>query len=400
MAIPAPTPARLRSTTAADPGKSPLRILLVLESAGGGAGRHVLDLAAGLQRLGHEVHLAWSPVRAEPGFRADLAAADGIIGHPIKMARAPSMNDIAAIGALRRLLAAHRFDVVHGHSSKAGALVRMACAGRRVPTLYTPHAFITLDPALGRMARLFYGTAERMLSRFSDRVICVSAEERAHALALGIAEHRLAVIPNGLAPLRPADRRAARSALGLGEATVCVGFVGRLSPQKSVARLVAAFARACPAGSRGRLMIVGEGPERAELERLADAVGARDRVKFAGQGDGPTLMAGFDLFVLPSLYEAFPYVLLEAAARGLPIVATEVGGVSAVVRADENGFIVPQLDSPEEMAAALAMPIEILVRDRSRREQMGRRSASIAAGLGVDVMVERTLALYRELLAQ
>ena len=377
-----------------------LRILLVLESAGGGAGRHVLDLAAGLHRLGHEVHLAWSPVRAEPTFRAGLAAATGIIHHPINMARTPDMSDVRAIGRLRRLLAAHRFDVVHGHSSKAGALVRIACAGCRVPTLYTPHAFVTLDPELGRVARLSYGAAERILSWLTDRVICVSAEERAHALTLGIAEHRLAVIPNGLAPLRPADRRAARSALGLSEAAVCVGFVGRLSPQKAVARLVAAFARACPAGSPGRLVIVGEGPDRAALERLADAAGARDRVTFAGHGDGSTLMAGFDFFVLPSLYEAFPYVLLEAAARGLPIVATEVGGVSAVVRANENGFIVPQLDSTEEMAAALATPIDVLVRDHLRREQMGRRSASIAAGLGMDAMVERTLALYRGLLAQ
>jgi glycosyltransferase involved in cell wall biosynthesis len=372
----------------------------VLESAGSGAGRHVLDLAAGLLRRGHEVHLAWSPVRSEPAFAAGLAALPSLVGHPVAMDRAPGVRDLRAATALRRLIRAHGFDVVHGHSSKAGALARIACAFSRVPALYTPHAFVTLDPQLGAPARTLYVTAERVLASLGARIVCVSPEERDHALGLGIAAHRLAVVPNGLAPLPAADRAGARAALGLDGGAVCVGFVGRLTRQKAVARLVAAFARACPAGSPARLAIVGEGPEHAALVRLAGTLGVSERVVMAGAGDGPALMAAFDLFVLPSRYEAFPYVLLEAAARALPIVTTAVGGAAIVVRAGENGWIVPEAAADAETAAALAAPIAGLVGDAVRRSEMGRRSAAIAAGLGVDAMVERTLALYREVLAR
>jgi glycosyltransferase involved in cell wall biosynthesis len=371
----------------------------VLESAGSGAGRHVLDLAAGLLRHGHRVHLAWSPVRAEPAFAAGLAALDGLTCHAVAMGRAPGRGDLGAVRALRRLLRLHRIDVVHGHSSKAGALARLACVFSGVPALYTPHAFVTLDPQLGAPARSLYGAAERVLALLGARIVCVSPEEREHALGLGIPAHRLALVPNGLAPLPAPDRARARAALGLDARAVCVGFVGRLTPQKAVARLVAAFAQACPPGSAGRLVIVGDGPERERLARQVQSHALGERVLLAGAGDGPALMAAFDLFVLPSRYEALPYVLLEAAARALPIVTTAVGGAALVVRPGENGWIVPQADSDADTAAALAAPIAALVGDEARRAEMGRRSAAIAGGLGVDAMVERTIALYREALA-
>jgi hypothetical protein len=99
--------------------------------------------------------------------------------------------------------------------------------GRGVAAVYTPHALITLDPGLGLARRLVYGTLERLLAPLGERIICVSGEERAHALRLGIDGRRLALVPNGLATLPPADRAAARRALRLAEADVCVGFVGR-----------------------------------------------------------------------------------------------------------------------------------------------------------------------------
>lgn len=411
MAIPAHTPASLRSTTRAEgrleppapgdaaAGERQLRILLALESAGAGVGRHVLDLARGLLQRGHDVHLAWSPLRAEPGFVAALRTLVGLVAHEVPMTRAPGPSDARAVIALRRLLAQHRYDLAHGHSSKAGALVRLACAGRGVPALYTPHAFITLDPELGALDRVVYGGAERLLAPLATRIVCVSGEEEAHARRLGISPGRLVVIPNGIAPLPPPDRAAARRALGLDAAAVCAGFVGRLSRQKAVERLVMAFALASPPGSAGRLVIVGEGPERASLEALAARLGLAGRATFPGAADGAALMAAFDVFVLPSVYEGFPYVLLEAAARGLPIVSAEVGGAAAVVRDGHNGAIVAQAAGAEAMARALAAPLARLLGDPALRESMGRNSATAAARLDADTMVGRTLALYREVLA-
>ncbi|MEO7387065.1 MAG: glycosyltransferase family 4 protein [Gammaproteobacteria bacterium] len=372
-----------------------LHILLVLESAGGGAARHVLDLARGLLALGHVVHLAWSPLRAEPQFPAALGM-PGLTTHAVPMTRGPGLRDVTAVRAVRVLLRHQRFDIIHGHSSKAGALARLAALGSGVTAVYTPHALVTFDPSLGRAARAAYGLAERMLAGLGARVICVSVEERAHALTLGIPPSRLAVVPNGIGPLALADRTGARLALGIPDAAVCVGFVGRLSAQKAVLRLVDAFALACPSGaSDARLALVGDGPERVALQHRAEALGIADRVVFAGHGDGPALMAGFDVFVLPSRYEGFPYVLLEAGQRSLPIITTAVGGASTVVHPGENGCI---LDATAPVTESLADALRKLVADRTGREEMGRRSAGIVATLTVEAMVRQTVEVYRDAL--
>lgn len=372
----------------------PLRVLLVTEAAGGGVGRHVLDLAEGLVTAGHRVDVAWSPGRAEPGFIRALDAMDGLRRHRLAMARAPGPGDITAVLALRRLMGgAGPFDLVHGHSSKAGALVRLAVVGRGIPALYTPHAFVTLDPDLGALPRAVYGLAERLLAAWGARVICVSEEERAHALSLGIRAARLAVIPNGISPLSPADRPGARTRLGLPEATPCVGFVGRLSAQKAVDRLIRAFALA-PGNQQARLVIVGEGAERMALESLARDLGIANRTLFTGQGDGAALMAGFDIFVLPSRYEGFPYVLLEAASRGLPILTMAVGGAGVVVEQGGNGYVVPQAGGVVAMAERLGL----LLGDPGLRRGMAKRSLERAAGFTARNMAAATVALYREVL--
>lgn len=374
----------------------PLRVLLVIEAAGGGVARHVLDLAQGLVAAGHRVHIAWSPARAEPDFIQALDAIAGLRCHRLVMSRAPGPGDIGAVLALRRLMrGAGPFDLVHGHSSKAGALARLAAAGLGIPALYTPHAFVTLDPEMGALPRAVYALAERLLAAWGARVICVSEEERAHALSLGIRPARLAVIANGISPLLPADRPGARARLDLPDETPCVGFVGRLSAQKAVDRLLRAFARA-PGSDRARLVVVGDGAERAALESLARELGIADRTRFTGQADGVALMAAFDIFALPSRYEGFPYVLPEAACRGLPIVAMAVGGAGVVVEEGSNGFIVPQAGG----AAAMAERLSRLLRDPGLRRAMARRSLERAAGLTVGNMVARTVALYRDVLRE
>ena len=141
-------------------------------------------------------------------------------------------------------------------------------------------------------------------------------------------------------------------------------------------------------------MIVGDGPNRTELEELARILGIGPQVTFAGSRNGAAAMAAFDIFVLPSRYEAFPYVLLEAAARGLPIVMTETGGAHSVVRHEENGFVVPQ-SQIDFLAARLGQ----LAGDRKLMQQMSASSQAIAGEFTVDNMVDRTLQVYADALA-
>ena len=304
-----------------------MRVLLVLEACGGGSGRHVVDLARGLLARGHEVTLVYSPLRADAGFSRDIAALDGLRCGELPIRRAVSFSDIGAGRQLRRLIEREGpFDVMHAHSSKAGGLLRLAQAGRNAPVVYTPHAPITMDPALSFPARLIYGTAERLLAKLCRRIICVSPAERDHLVECGFPAGQLSVVCNGFDLDETFDRDAVRATFGLDENAICFGFVGRLSHQKAVDRLLRAFAVVAGQNPDARLVIVGDGPDLDALRALARELDIAPRAVFPGALPGLEAMAAFDVFVLPSRYEGMPYVLLEAAATGLPIVMADVGG--------------------------------------------------------------------------
>ena len=157
--------------------------------------------------------------------------------------------------------------------------------------------------------------AERLLAMLGDGVICVSEEEREHALTLGIRPERCFVVHNGLAPLPPADREEIRRDWGVESDAVCAGFVGRLSEQKAVERLVEAFAVVYANHPKLHLVIVGDGPNADDARRLVERLGIADRTIFTGTANGAEQMAGLDLYAMASRYEAFPYVLIESVTR-------------------------------------------------------------------------------------
>lgn len=370
-----------------------LRILIVLEAAGGGVGRHVTDLANGLLARGHAVHLIYAPDRAEKGFVEAVAATPGLTTHPLAMHRAVGLEDLKAMRALRELIKqTGPFDLAHAHSSKAGALLRLALRGTPTPVIYTPHAYVTLDPKLGLPKRIIYGTAERLLAPMTSQTICVSEHERRHAVAQGIPDTRISVIHNGIVPLPPVDRSTVRAELGLSESTVCIGTVGRLSQQKATDKLITAFSMMQAREIDTRLVVVGDGPQRQTLQTLVAQLGLGQRVTLTGAADGQRLMAGFDLFALSSNYEAFPYVLVEAAARGLPIVMTETGGAESIVRNGRNGFVVPQGN-----LEAFAAHLRTLSRKPPLRETMGRYSKMLSREFSAERMIDSTVAVYQRI---
>jgi len=371
-----------------------MRILLVLEACGAGAGRHVIDLADGLSRAGHDVSLIYSSVRAEAGFEDALGFLPRVTKRELPMQRAVGPGDWRSSRMLKRLIKElGPFDIVHGHSSKAGALLRLAANRGDAPRLYTPHAPITMDPTLSARARFVYGAAERLLGRRCERIICVSAAERDHLVSLGLPENKLSVVHNGIKPLPQIDRDAMRRQLGLDPDTICFGSVGRISHQKAVDRTISAFAMARGRMRKAHLAIVGDGPLLDEMQSLVRDLGISRDVTFTGQANGIEMMAGFDVFLMPSRYEGLPYALLEAAASGLPIIATDVGGAGVVVRDGENGFILPEQNV--ELLADLL--IELSRRD-DLRHAMSHRSTELAMQFTVDRMVADTLEVYNELL--
>jgi glycosyltransferase involved in cell wall biosynthesis len=372
-----------------------MRVLLATEASSAGVGRHVIDLAHGLSARGCSVRVAYSLRRSDAAFEQGLAV-PGIASDVVDMRRAPHPADALAVWQLGRVIHDHGpFDVVHAHSTKAGALLRAlprpVLRGARV--VYTPHCVFTMNPHLGRAAFLATRTVERLLALRTDALIAVSPSEQDHLLELGIEPWRVRCIPNGLAARASTERAAARAELGLAEDDVAVGFVGRLCAQKDPLLMVRAFARTAARAPRAVLLMVGSGPLEGEAQAEARELGLGQRVRWLGARPGAEVMPAFDVFAMTSSYEAMPYVLIEALACGLPIVSTAVGGAELAVIEGRTGAIA-RWRTPGAFEQALAP----LLHDSALRRRMAHAARRHAARFDVDTMVESTLELYDGLL--
>ena len=365
-----------------------MRILLISEPASAGVGRHIVDLSQGLLAAGHDVHLVYSPRRMDETFASDLRAMNGLKTTVMDMRRAPHPSDLLAAGRLRSFLRRNApFDVVHGQSSKGGALARLVAPGFAA-VVYTPHCVFTMNPDIGRIGAAVFGGIERWLGRRSDALIAVSEDEAVHLRALGIDPEIVHCVPNGLHPPRWRARDEARAELGVRPETSVVGFLGRLSPQKNPLLLVHAFAKLAPRHPDAMLAIAGDGPLEAEAREAERAHGLGGRIIWLGFRRPADVMPGFDVFALPSRYEGLPYVLLEAVAAGLPIVSTPVGGSETVIDDDANGIITAA--TPEDFAAGLGR----LLGDRGLRDRMAASAREKAGQFTIARMVDRTLDVY------
>lgn len=368
------------------------RVLLVTEAANAGVGRHVLDLAQGLAERGCKVACVYSPRRADRQFLERSKTIHGVTWRELDMRRSVQPADSLAAWRLARLARSlGPFDILHGHSSKGGALVRLVAPLVGCPAIYTPNAFVTMDPTLSTIRRAAYRRIEWLLSIPTSRLIAVSAEEAEHARGLGVAQRKIRVVANGISPPSLPTRDEARDTLGITPEWRVIGFVGRLTPQKAPDQLLHAFSLASRELPAARLAIVGGGPLEEQVRQQASSLGVAEKVLWLGEIPGQSAMPAFDIYCLSSRYEGFPYVLLEALAAGLPIVTTRVGGASAMVEDGVNGRIVP-VGAPEPLAQALQ---ETLC-DPSILTSFAAASKARAAQFTMDRMVEQTLAVYRE----
>jgi glycosyltransferase involved in cell wall biosynthesis len=367
-----------------------LRILMVVESSAGGTGRHVLDLSRGLIDRGCEVHLLYSPRRMDRAFQDRLPRVPGLRHRAVPIHTAIHPTDVTAVHAARRYLRDFGpFDAIHGHSSKGGAIARLAALWTGVPAVYTLHGLIIADPGLASWKRLLYLAIERGLGMATARIIAVSPEEQRAAIRLGFGAERVILVPNGVDEPALVPRAAARQALNMPGSAFVVGFVGRLVEQKAPDVMLRAFARVAPAAPHALLALVGYGPLERSLRGLAADLGIAHEVLWLGERDAAGIMAAFDLLALPSRREGLPYVALEAMAAGLPIVATESAGIELLVEPGVNGDVVRRDD-----AGAFATALLKLIRDTRALERAGAASRERATRFTVARMVDATLAAY------
>jgi glycosyltransferase involved in cell wall biosynthesis len=305
-------------------------------------------------------------------------------------------SDARAFLRLVALMRGGRYDVVHTHSSKAGFLGRMAASVARVPhVVHTPHVF-AFQMDTGKLLQRFYLLLERVAARATDRIICVSTEERDVALRMGLSHaDAFRVVPNGIDGEAYANTGDAASSLrrrmGLRDDDFVFGSVGRFSEQKGFAFLLQAGQRVLERNPRARLLLVGEGEKDLELRASSCRLGLGDRcIITADNRSDRGIYSTFDLFAMPSLWEGMPYALLEAMASARPIVATRVGGMREAIVSERSGILVPSGNS-EDLAAAMIRIME----DRRLAAKLGAAAREVVlTRYRVTDMVRQTSAIY------
>ena len=375
----------------------------------GGMSVYVRELARALAALGHRVDIFTAapgprdpPVRRlGPGVRL-VGLESGASAGPLKRTLPPRLSLV--LGELERFRRSEgiRYDVVHSHYWLSGTLGMWAGDRWGVPHVVTFHTLGAVKSRLGcgggePRARI-RGEAE--LVHRADRIAVPTPREAEHLVHLyGADPGRIARIPCGvnLRRFRPLDRCRARHRLAIPAGRAVVLYVGRFAPLKGVDRLVEAFARSAHR-DRARLLVVGgDGPgdpATVRLRELARDLGVDRAVTFAGpvdQADLPVYYGAADVLVLPSLYESFGLVMLEALACGTPVVATRVGAAEALVRPGITGEIA---DSPSP--GALASSIDRVL---GREPPPAAAVRATVAHLGWAGAARSAAALYAETLA-
>jgi glycosyltransferase involved in cell wall biosynthesis len=372
----------------------------------GGPALHVAYLTDGLRRRGYETTLvAGTLARGEDS----MAFVADDLGVPVvridQLTRDISpVHDTLAVLRLAHLIRRERPDVLHTHTAKAGAVGRIAAllAGRARPRIivHTFHGHVLrgyFDPLRTAGFRLL----ERWLARASTALVAVSPEVRDDLVALGVAPaEKFVVVRLGIeleerVAAERDGRLESRRLMGIAPERFAVGWIGRMTGVKRTDDVLLAFRRLRELGVDACLCMVGDGPDRDQLERRAHELGIMRDTFFLGyQEEIARFYAAFDAMILPSINEGTPVSAIEALAAGRPVVATRVGGVPDVIRDGEDGFLV-EPGAVEDLADRLGR----LAADPELRERMGAAGrARVLPRYSVERLVDDMDRLYRSLL--
>ena len=356
----------------------------------GGVETHLLQLLKYLDRD------AFDPVLFSGASERFIGKA-GSLGSKVVPWEPKSALDFRSAQRLQKLFREQKIDLVHIHHPRAYWPASQAARALGLPCTATVHLLareMAEAPApFQSFKRWAYGAMEGwLLRRRIDQVIFVSENARSEIGPVP----RAVTIPNGI-DLRPGQqnsRETLRAALQVPKECVVVIGVGRLHPQKGYDVLLEALALLQPVPETLRLWIVGEGEEHAALEAQTRALNLQDAVQFLGvREDIPGLLRAVDIFVLPSRFEGMPYILLEAMAAGMAIIASEVGEVGNIIEEKQTGFLVLPQDP-----VSLAERIKTLSQSPQTRRELGIAARAKVADYEVEPLMQRLAGVYNFLL--
>jgi glycosyltransferase involved in cell wall biosynthesis len=364
-----------------------MRVLyIVTQQDMGGAQKYVLDLAE---------HFSGSIGAGPEGrYLSTEAAHRNIPWYPLPHLRRAlqPLADIRAMGELWRLIRRVKPDILHLNSSKAGILGSIIGKLHGLPVVFTAHGFQYLEP-MSTSKKRFFRLCERVAKPFRNHIITVSDRDRLIALNDRVIDaHKSETIYHGITPPDFLDAHTARTTLGLPIDTLLIGCIANFYPTKGLDALLTAFAEVLARFPHARLVLIGDGPAQNQLTTQANQLGIAAQVIFIGhRAHAAQYLRAFHVFVLPSRKEGFPYVLLEALAAGLPIVATNVGGVAELV--GPAAELVPP-EKPEALATALVRLLE----DKALRDTLSQKALNRFQQFSFNRMLQATQAVYARLL--
>jgi len=345
-----------------------MRVLhVVTDSSWGGAQQIVRSLTINVS--------SESAVACGPGGRliSELRA-QGIpvyIQPDLKSKPDPS-SDIVTLWSLIKLVRKWEPDIVHCHSTKAGALGRIASSIVGVPTVFTVHGWGFYNTNFKHM-RSILTKGERILSDITDQIVCVSNNDLSEGRERSVlSETQGRVIRNGIPRPDPNENIDLHDQLGIEKDRITVGAVARLSEQKNPIEILKVGGKLQQDGYKITVVLIGDGELKKECQEYAQTQGIEARIP-GFRDDAMELLSGLDIFMLTSSFEGLPLTVLEAMHLGIPIVSYDVGGVSEAVIDDETGFIIKNRDTGLFIEA-----VKSLVANKRLRKNLGKNAETRA----------------------
>lgn len=365
---------------------------LVTLSEMGGAQKHVLLLSRELKNQGYDVTVFTSDGGKliskvkESGIKVELV--------PDMVREINPVKDAKAVMNLYRIFKEEKFDIVHCHSSKAGILGRTAAklAGIK-KIIYTAHGFVFNEP-MSSLKRFIYVNIERMGSVFGNKTIAVSRKDCDSAIEKRVtSEKKLVFIPNAIPEIDKnslGNVNELKAEIKIKEDEFVIGTISNFYETKGHVYLIDALKRLYDEGYKFKTIFAGSGPKMDEMMNLSKTY---DNIVFLGyREDNYQIMNILDLFVLPSIKEGMPYVILEAMSLEKPVLCTKVGALTDMISDGENGYIVEPGDS-----SIIYHKIKWILENKSNIEQIGASGKMyVDKNFSMRAFTEAVMRVYEE----
>lgn len=371
-------------------------IYLITQAEWGGAQRYVFD-------LGREARREFDILSAS-GTEGEQTLIEKFNASGVRTLRLKHLvrdinpwKDLLALFEIRKILKRERPNILHLNSTKAGVLGSFASFGLPVKVVYTVHGWAFLEP-LSAWKRTLYFILEKLACLFRDATILLSEKEMAIAKKNKLACGRAIIIKHGIdVPVFKTKDEARQILLsklqhGAPRDALWIGTAANFYAAKDIPNLLHALS-----GLEENFfsIIIGDGPEQLTIKKLIHKLKLNDRVALPGRiEDAAKLLTAFDLFVLPSAKEGFPYVILETMAAGLPIIATTVGALPEMIENKKSGLLVPP-KNPETLRAAIIS----VIKNENLRTILGKNAAmEFNKKFSKEKMISSVQDLYNQLL--